>query len=511
MITDCDVLILGSGAAGLAAALSLPHKNVVVATKATLWESASNRAQGGIASPIGESDSIELHVADTLSCGAGLCAEAAVRQIITHAPEAIAWLKMQGVPFTSNLPETVGLHLTKEGGHSRSRIVHADDFTGHAVIATLLQKAKEAPHITFLENHLALGILSEQRAAGVHFLRLDHQDTVTISAKAIVLATGGAGQLFRYTTNPPGSTGDGIALAWRAGCRIANLEFYQFHPTAFIQEDRVFLISEAVRGEGGRLITEDGKRFMAHYDPRAELAPRDIVARGIAAALRQGNTVYLDITQKSRSWLTKRFPTIFSHLQQYGLDMSKDLIPVVPAAHYCCGGVATDPYGRTDIPGLYAIGEVACTGLHGANRLASNSLLECIVMGRSVAAIIGDEQPQAYCRPEHSIKPFAVPTSFLTANKIALQNLMWDHAGIIRNEKNLLQAQEKLAALYQESLPSTAGALCRDKIELANLFLLAGLLLQSAIFRRESRGAHMNTDYPFTFPCPLPTVLAPWA
>jgi L-aspartate oxidase len=504
---DYDVLILGSGAAALSAALSMPDQKVAVATKSSLLESASNRAQGGIAAALGKDDSVQLHIADTLSCGVELCNEHAVQKIISKAPSTIAWLKAQGVTFTTT-PDQTSLQLTQEGGHSRPRIVHANDFTGHAITTALLQKAKASPNIAFLENHMALGLASVGDKRQVRFLCIDREEHLTIHAKAVVLATGGAGQLFRYTTNPLVSTGDGIALAWRAGCRVTNLEFYQFHPTAFIRDDHVFLISEAVRGEGGVLITEDGKRFMTQHDPRGELAPRDIVARGIAAELYQGREVYLDITHKSRTWLSQRFPTIYAYLQHTGLDMSEDPIPVVPAAHYCCGGVVTDIYGRTDIAGIYAIGEVACTGLHGANRLASNSLLECIVMGRLLAKVICEEKHQGFLSTEE--EPFSSPTISVQTTKRALQNLMWEHAGIIRNEKDLAKAQEEVSLLYQGTSPSSQISFSRERFELANLFTVASLLLQSAIFRRESRGAHMNRDYPWNFARALPTVLAPW-
>jgi L-aspartate oxidase len=406
-----DVAIVGSGLAGLSVALHLAEtRKVVVISKRTLLDGASNWAQGGIAAVLDSHDSYDEHVADTLIAGGGLCDEPATRFIVEHGREAIEWLITQGVPFTPDENAELGYHLTREGGHSQRRIIHAADATGHAVQVTLEEKVRKHPNITLMEHHYAIDVITtenlEKKKHGPRCLGLYVQDVksgkvITISAEHTVLATGGAGKVYLYTTNPDTATGDGIAMAWRAGCRIANMEFIQFHPTCLYHPyAKSFLICEAVRGEGGELRLpmnagkNAGKRFMPDHDERAELAPRDIVARAIDAEMKKHGLdhVNLDISHKSSAFLKEHFPTIMARCLQFGIDITKEPIPVVPAAHYTCGGIITDLSGRTDLPGLYAVGEATCTGLHGANRLASNSLLECVVLGRATAKYI-EEQP----------------------------------------------------------------------------------------------------------------------
>jgi len=527
-----DVAIIGSGLAGLSVALHLAKtRKVVVISKRALLDGASNWAQGGIAAVLDSGDSHEQHIADTLVAGAGLCDEGATRFIVEHGREAIEWLIEQGVPFTRDDKAELGFHLTREGGHSQRRIIHAADATGHAVQVTLEQKVRQHPNITLLENHIAIDLITSDKIGATtglpHCLGLYVQDVetgkvMTISAGHTVLATGGAGKVYLYTTNPDTATGDGIAMAWRAGCRVANMEFIQFHPTCLYHPyAKSFLISEAVRGEGGILKLPPqagaaaGTRFMPAHDARQELAPRDIVARAIDFEIKKRGLDYveLDISHQPPEFLKEHFPTIYARCLEFGIDITKQPIPVVPAAHYTCGGIVTDKSGRTDIPGLYAVGETAYTGLHGANRLASNSLLECLVLGRAAAQHI-EQQPKAktVALPawDESRVTDADEEVIISQNWDELRRFMWNYVGIVRTTKRLKRAQHRIRLLREEIDEYYANfRITRDLLELRNLVDVASLIVESALCRRESRGLHYSQDYPETLPKALPTVLAP--
>ncbi|MES2026164.1 MAG: L-aspartate oxidase [Pseudomonadota bacterium] len=527
-----DVAIVGSGLAGLSVALHLAEtRKVAVISKRTLLDGASSWAQGGIAAVLDSNDSYDEHVADTLVAGGGLCDEAATRFIVEHGREAIEWLIAQGVPFTPDPTAELGFHLTREGGHGQRRIIHAADATGHAVQVTLEQKVRSHPNITLLEHHYAIDVINsdklEQKKRGPRCLGLYVQDVksgkvITISAEHTVLATGGAGKVYLYTTNPDTATGDGIAMAWRAGCRIANMEFIQFHPTCLYHPyAKSFLITEAVRGEGGVLKLpasagrDGGKRFMPAHDERAELAPRDIVARAIDAEMKKRGLDYvdLDISDKSPEFLKEHFPTIMARCLELGIDMTKQPIPVVPAAHYTCGGIITDLSGRTDLPGLYAVGEATYTGLHGANRLASNSLLECLVLGRATAKYI-DEQPKQKLVSlpawDESRVTDADEEVIIANNWDELRRFMWNYVGIVRTTKRLERAQHRIRLLKEEIDEYYANfRITPDLLELRNLVEVASLIVNSALSRRESRGLHFSRDYPDTLPKALPSVLSP--
>jgi L-aspartate oxidase len=527
-----DVAIVGSGLAGLTVALHLAEtRKVAVISKRSLLDGASNWAQGGIAAVLDSNDSVDEHLADTLVAGGGLCDEPATRFIIEHGREAVEWLIKQGVPFTPDAEAELGFHLTREGGHSQRRIIHAADATGHAVQVTLEEKVRNHPNITLMEHHYAIDVITsenlERKKLGPCCLGLYVQDVktgkvLTISAEHTVLATGGAGKVYLYTTNPDTATGDGIAMAWRAGCRIANMEFIQFHPTCLYHPyAKSFLITEAVRGEGGELkLPPDagknaGKRFMPGYDERAELAPRDIVARAIDAEMKKRGLdyVHLDISQKPASFIKEHFPTIMERCLQFGIDITKEPIPVVPAAHYTCGGIITDLSGRTDLPGLYAVGEATCTGLHGANRLASNSLLECLVLGRATAQYI-EEQPKqkSVTLPawDESRVTDADEEVIIANNWDELRRFMWNYVGIVRTTKRLERAQHRIRLLKEEIDEYYANfRITPDLLELRNLVEVASLIVQSALTRRESRGLHFSRDYPETLPKALPSVLSP--
>ncbi|MNR76225.1 L-aspartate oxidase [compost metagenome] len=527
-----DVAIVGSGLAGLSVALHLAEtRKVAVISKRALLDGASSWAQGGIAAVLDSNDSYDEHVADTLVAGGGLCDEAATRFIVEHGREAIEWLIAQGVPFTLDPSAELGFHLTREGGHGQRRIIHAADATGHAVQVTLEQKVRAHPNITLLEHHYAIDVISsdklEQKKNGPRCLGLYVQDVksgkvITIAAEHTVLATGGAGKVYLYTTNPDTATGDGIAMAWRAGCRIANMEFIQFHPTCLYHPyAKSFLITEAVRGEGGVLKLpanagrDGGKRFMPAHDERAELAPRDIVARAIDAEMKKRGLDYvdLDISDKSPEFLKEHFPTIMARCLELGIDMTKQPIPVVPAAHYTCGGIITDLSGRTDLPGLYAVGEATYTGLHGANRLASNSLLECLVLGRATAKYI-DEQPKQKLSTlpawDESRVTDADEEVIIANNWDELRRFMWNYVGIVRTTKRLERAQHRIRLLKEEIDEYYANfRITPDLLELRNLVEVASLIVNSALSRRESRGLHYSRDYPDTLPKALPSVLSP--
>ncbi|AMP36851.1 MULTISPECIES: L-aspartate oxidase [Ralstonia solanacearum species complex] len=521
-----DVAVVGSGLAGLTVALHLAdHRRVVVISKRTLPEGASDWAQGGIAAVLDSNDSHDEHVDDTLIAGAGLCDEAATRHIVEHGRAAIEWLIGHGVPFTRDAQAELGFHLTREGGHRHRRIIHAADATGHAVVTTLVDKVRSHPNITLLEDHFAIDLVTDaklglpgMRCHGLYVLDCKSGDVKTITASQTVLATGGAGKVYLYTTNPDTATGDGIAMAWRAGCRVANMEFIQFHPTCLYHPfAKSFLITEAVRGEGGKLILPDGTRFMPAHDERAELAPRDIVARAIDFEMKKRglDCVYLDISHQSPAFLKEHFPTILARCLELGIDITRQPIPVVPAAHYTCGGVVTDELGRTDIAGLYAVGETAYTGLHGANRLASNSLLECMVIGRGAAQdILG--QPATAPTPaqipawDESRVTDADEEVVVSHNWDELRRMMWNYVGIVRTNKRLERAQHRIALLREEIAEYYANfRVSHDLLELRNLVEAASLIVDSALSRHESRGLHFSRDYPQTLPKALPTVMQP--
>jgi len=518
---DFDVLIVGSGLAGLCAALHLaPTHRVAVITKAALADGASARAQGGIAAVLGEGDSLQSHVDDTHVAGAGLCDAAATRFVVTHAPQAVQWLREMGVPFSLDGGE---LHLTREGGHSHRRIAHAADATGAAVQHALIERVRETDGIAVFEQHTLVDLASGPQPGldapachGLYALCGKSGTVHAFRAPHTVLATGGAGQVYLHTTSPATATGDGIAAAWRAGCRVSNMEFTQFHPTS-LHHPRAdsFLISEAVRGEGGVLKLPDGTRFMPAHDARAELAPRDVVARAIDFEMKKHglDCVELDISHQPSEFLRQHFPTIRARCASLGIDIARTPIPVVPAAHYTCGGVLTDLAGRTDLPGLYAVGETACTGLHGANRLASNSLVECIVLARAAAAAIAQAPArEAAALPAWADKGAgaAGETAAISHCRDRLRRFMWEDVGIVRSNQRLEQARRRVGLLRAEIENFCASLrMSRELLELRNLAQVAELIVQCALARRESRGLHFNEDFPGPAPSAEATVLAP--
>ncbi|SBP88453.1 L-aspartate oxidase [Thiomonas delicata] len=517
-----DVLIIGGGLAGLSCALQLAERHqVTVLAKRELEMSSSQWAQGGIAAVLAEGDSFDAHVHDTMVAGAMLNDLPATRFVVEHGPEAIAWLRAQGVPFDT---EGSALHLTREGGHSQRRIAHVADATGAAVQRTLLAAARAHPRITLLENLVAVDLIASrhmdmadgQRCWGAYALNTASGRVETFAAPHTVLATGGAGKVYRYTTNPDTASGDGIAMAWRAGCRVANMEFIQFHPTCLYHpKAKSFLISEAVRGEGGILRLPDGTRFMPAHDERAELAPRDVVARAIDFEMKKHglDCVHLDITHKGEDFIRHHFPTIYQRCLDLGIDMAREPIPVVPAVHFTCGGVLTDLAGRTDLPGLYAVGEVAYTGLHGANRLASNSLLECVVFGSAAARAIATQTPPALPSPrpwDESRVSDADELVVISHNWDELRRLMWNYVGIVRTNKRLERAAHRIALLDAEVHEFYANfRVNRDLLELRNLLQVAELIVRSAQLRHESRGLHYSLDWPQTAAPAAPTILVP--
>nr|WP_298138058.1 L-aspartate oxidase [Acidiferrobacter sp.] len=523
---DCDFAVIGSGLAGLTMALHLAdHGRVALFAKDGLIDGSSLYAQGGIAAVLSPEDSFASHIRDTLDAGAGLCREDAVRFVVEQAPEVIRWLIAEGAPFTCVEGH---YHLTREGGHSQRRVIHAADATGRAVVTTLAAKAAAHPRIHILTDHIAvdlitsakLGMAGANRCLGLYALDKGTGAVHAYSARLTALATGGASKAYLYSSNPDTSTGDGISMAWRAGCRTANLEFVQFHPTCLYHpQAKSFLISEAVRGEGGLLRLPDGTRFMPDYDARAELAPRDIVARAIDSEMKRLglDAVGLDISHKGRTFIVEHFPNIYERCLSFGYDMAKGPIPVVPAAHYTCGGILTDLRGRTDLAGLYAIGECACTGLHGANRLASNSLLECLVLGRAAArdavARLSAVPPRVALPPwDESRVTDADEVVVVSHNWEELRRFMWDYVGIVRTNKRLERALHRVKLLNHEIHEYYANfKISNDLIELRNLVQVAELIIRSAQSRTESRGLHYSRDYPKpdqTHP-PRDTILVP--
>lgn len=524
MLKQYDVLILGSGTAGQSLALRLADRlKVALVTKRELSDSASAWAQGGIAAVLDNTDSIEAHLQDTFTAGAGLCDPVATRFVVENGRRAIEWLIERGVPFTREAQSELGYHLTREGGHSHRRIIHAADATGAAVQATLGEQVRAHPNIDIHEHHIAIDLVLGDKVGrpgegclGAYVLDIRNDTVVTFSAHNTILATGGTGKVYLYTTNPDVATGDGVAMAWRAGCRVANLEFIQFHPTCLYHPHaKSFLISEAVRGEGGLLKLPDGTRFMPEHDPRAELAPRDIVARAIDFEMKKHglDCVYLDISHKPADWLREHFPNIHARCLELGIDITRDPIPVVPAAHYSCGGIVTDLAARTDVPGLYSVGESACTGLHGANRLASNSLLECLVYGEAAAQDILSK-PQ---KPHASVPAWdesrvtdADEEVVITHNWAELRRAMWDYVGIVRTTKRLQRAQHRIRLLSREIHEFYSNfRVSNNLIELRNLVVTADLIVRCALKRHESRGLHHSRDYPETLPVARNTVLRP--
>ena len=527
---EFDVAIIGSGASGLYLALNLPDDlKVAVLSKGELEGGSTDSAQGGIAAVLDDKDSIESHIQDTLNAGAGLCDPDAVRFIVENGAKSIHALESFGVAFThrTDAGKEADYHLTQEGGHSHRRVVHSADTTGKAVESTLVSRVQERANVTVFENFTAIDLVRTTRPDGkpsrcVGFYALDQEagHVVAFRARVTVIATGGASKVYLYTSNPDTSSGDGIAMAWRAGCRVANMEFTQFHPTCLYHpRAKSFLISEAVRGEGGVLKLPDGSRFMDRFDPRAELAPRDIVARAIDHEMKLHGLecVYLDISFKPAEFVKSHFPNIYETCLQYGFDMTKSPLPVVPAAHYTCGGVMTDLAGRADIAGLYAVGEAAYTGLHGANRMASNSLLECLVMSEAAAHDIATEIGKFDGPP--NIQPWdeswvrdSDEEVVVSHNWDELRRFMWDYVGIVRTNKRLERAKHRVDLLLSEIAEYYSNfRVTSDLLELRNLAVVADLIIQSAMARKESRGIHYTLDYPETDTTapPRPTVLNP--
>ena len=519
-----DVLIVGAGAAGLAAALRIADRaRVLVLSKDGIEGGSTNRAQGGIAAVMHPRDSVARHVRDTIQAGAGLCDPEIVQFVVERGPDAIRRLLAYGLTLDR---KGADFHLTREGGHTERRVLHVADRTGQAIETTLVERALAHPGIELLTDRLAIDVITAEkfgfapnRVLGAYVYNRSTEAVELVRAPHVVLATGGASKVYLYTSNPDGATGDGIAMAWRAGCRVGNMEFSQFHPTCLYHpEARSFLISEAVRGEGGRLLLPNGEPFMDRFDPRGELASRDIVARAIDHEIKRlgVDCVFLDISHRSADFIESHFPTIRARLQSVGIDMTREPIPVVPAAHYTCGGVVVDRFGATDVEGLYAIGETACTGLHGANRLASNSLLECMVLAESaaerIAESIAGDPPRAPDLPawDESRVTDSDEDVVLAHNWLELRRFMWDYVGIVRTDKRLERAWRRVELLKQEVHDYYANhRVSPDLIELRNLIHVAELMVRCARSRRESRGLHYTLDFPTTAARAVPSVLYP--
>lgn len=526
---SCDVLIIGSGAAGLSLALRLANQHqVIVLSKGPVTEGSTFYAQGGIAAVFDETDSIDSHVEDTLIAGAGICDRHAVEFVASNARSCVQWLIDQGVLFDTHVQPNgeESYHLTREGGHSHRRILHAADATGREVQSTLVSKAQNHPNIRVLERSNAvdlivsdkIGLPGTRRVIGAWVWNRNKETVETCHAKAVVLATGGASKVYQYTTNPDISSGDGIAMAWRAGCRVANLEFNQFHPTALYHpQARNFLLTEALRGEGAYLKRPDGTRFMPDFDERGELAPRDIVARAIDHEMKRlgADCMFLDISHKPADFIRQHFPMIYEKLLGLGIDLTQEPVPIVPAAHYTCGGVMVDDHGRTDVEGLYAIGEVSYTGLHGANRMASNSLLECLVYGWSAAEDITRRMPDAH--GVSTLPPWDESRVENPDERVVIQHnwhelrlFMWDYVGIVRTTKRLERALRRITMLQQEIDEYYAHfRVSNNLLELRNLVQVAELIVRCAMMRKESRGLHFTLDYPELLTHSGPSILSP--
>ncbi len=510
-----DVLIIGSGAAGLSLALRLhTDLRIAVLSKRELREGNTLYAQGGISAVLDATDSVESHVRDTLDAGAGLCDAEIVRLVVEHGPQNIRWLLDEGVQFTRDAQyrSAEGYHLTREGGHSHRRVVHAADATGRAVEDTLEGRTRARANVDLFEHYTAVDLIDalrmgadEHRCIGAYCLNSTTGEVETFLARFVVIATGGASKAYLYTSNPDVATGDGIAMAWRAGCRAANMEFIQFHPTCLYHpKAKSFLVTEALRGEGARLLLPNGDRFMPRFDERAELAPRDIVARAIDHEMKRVGSKYvlLDISHREPEFIREHFPTIHARCLELGIDMTTEPIPVVPAAHYTCGGIVTDARARADRPGLYVIGEAAYTGLHGANRMASNSLLECLVFGELAAQDIeshADSWPEPPAAPPWDASRTTVPDEevVISHNWEELRRFMWDYVGIVRTNKRLTRAKRRIDLLRQEIIENYSHFRVETNLlELRNLVEVADLIVQSAQRRRESRGLHYTLDFP---------------
>ena len=520
-----DVLIIGSGAAGMTAALQLAdHYNIALLSKSSIKSGSTWYAQGGIAAVFDKQDSIESHVQDTLVAGAGLCHEDTVKYTVEHGPTAIRWLIDQGVAFTK-CDDNSDYHLTQEGGHSHRRILHTADATGKEVSSSLADKVIQHKNIELFENHVIVDLITQAdksssriRCTGAYVLNTKEDSVCAFQAKVVILATGGASKAYLYTSNPDGASGDGIAVAWRRGCRVANMEFNQFHPTCLYHPNaKALLMTEALRGEGAYLRLENGERFMSRFHPKEELAPRDIVARAIDHEMKRlGNDcVYLDITHKSAEFIESHFPTVKAQCLSYGIDITKEPIPVVPAAHYTCGGIMVNQLGQTDLWNLYAIGETAFTGLHGANRMASNSLVECVVYGQAAATAIRETidhiptpepaRPWDESRVTHSDEDVII-----SHNWDELRRFMWDYVGIVRTQKRLERAKHRVELLQKEIQEYYKNyKISRDLLELRNLVLVAELIIRCAKQRKESRGLHYTLDYPETSPIAKDTIMVP--
>ena len=520
-----DVLVVGSGAAGMTVALQLADKyRIALLSKSALKSGSTWYAQGGIAAVFDNEDSIESHVQDTLIAGAGLCHEDTVRYTVEQGPEAIRWLVQQGVKFTLN-SDNDDYHLTQEGGHSHRRILHTADATGREVSSSLADQVLQHPSIDVYEDHTVVDLITQAdsnssrvRCTGAYVLDDGNDCVCVFQAKVVVLATGGASKAYLYTTNPDGASGDGIAVAWRRGCRVANMEFNQFHPTCLYHPSaKAFLITEALRGEGAQLKLPNGERFMDKFHPSGELAPRDIVARAIDHEMKRlgSDCLFLDISHRSEEFLESHFPTIKAKCLSYGIDITREPIPVVPAAHYTCGGIMVNKSGQTDLWNLYAIGETAFTGLHGANRMASNSLVECVVYGQAAAQAIRDsieniDEPEPARAWDESRVTHSDEDVVISHNWDELRRFMWDYVGIVRTRKRLERAHHRVKLLQKEIQEYyTNYKISRDLLELRNLVLVSDLIIRSAEQRTESRGLHYTLDYPKTSDIAKDTIMVP--
>ncbi len=520
-----EILIIGSGAAGMTLALHLaPDHRVALLSKDQLQTGSTWLAQGGIAAVFSEDDSVDAHVADTLTAGAGLCHEDVVRQTAEQGPEALQWLIDEGMEFSRNEANN-DYHLTQEGGHSHRRILHSTDATGQALSSTLAEKVLSTPNLDVFEQHVVVDLTTQAdadsrsfRCNGAYALDTKRDRVCLFQAKVVILATGGASKVYLYTSNADGASGDGIAAAWRRGCRVANMEFNQFHPTClFHPKAKAFLVSEALRGEGAHLLLPDGKRFMFDFHPKGELAPRDIVARAIDHEMKRlgCDCLYLDISHKPAEFIDSHFPTVKAQCLEFGIDITRERIPIVPAAHYTCGGIVTDKQGRTDLNNLYAVGECAFTGLHGANRMASNSLLECLVFARAAASSIRETidsipEPSYTKEWDSSRVTYSDEDVVISHNWDELRRFMWDYVGIVRTRKRLERAENRVRLLQREIQEYYSNyKVSRDLLELRNLAKVAELIIRSAMLRKESRGLHYTLDHPQLSAVAKDTILVP--